>query len=214
MVENENIITNTHGVDFNPDESVHLEPKDLPRAEVELKNSGYDGFQLLLDDHSLICSLYDDEFVNMNDNRLEQKELMLRIVKECTVHAFIEEAILYPIVQWTLGEEGSKYVDSCLKEHHLIKVDLQQLLEMDPEDPHFLPLADSMMNCLKKHIQFEEKDIYPKVREKLSQKQLRMLSYAIIDARSIAPHVPLTVRNDWLSGPNAEAWEQLKNTFQ
>jgi len=249
------IITNTHGLDFDPSSSTQQLPKDLPRPDFELQqqqqqeqeqqeeDKGYGrAIQLLLDDHSLVNSLYQDEFVNMNESRSEQKLLVTRMIKEMTVHIFVEEAIIHPLLLLFVKERSrdralmsysqrEELVNLLRHENHLLMVDMQQLLNMDPEDSLFIPLVNNMIESWRKHVEIQEGSYFANAADEnqsspaslfltylnnlLNSEQKELLFYALTDARTIAPHVPLSVsHSDWLSGPNAEAWERLKSTFE
>ena len=103
----------------------------------------------------------------------EREELVMDIVSALKLHTAIEEQLFYPAVQ-----EATKESDAVLKameEHDLVKVLLQQLQTMSPEEDRFDAKVAVLMQNVREHVEEEEGEIFPKLREALKRAQLEEL---------------------------------------
>src|SRR5690349_1646171 len=119
-------------LDFDPQTSLNDLPVDIPRpsATTSLKNPN--GVQLLRDYHRTIHSLIDSS--SSIDDGSVKKGAMESIIKEITVLIYLEEAILYPVLEW---KNKGELIDKCNYYSHLLKVNMQILLDMDPYELRF-----------------------------------------------------------------------------
>jgi arsenate reductase-like glutaredoxin family protein len=196
--------------DFNPQDSINEPPVEMVRATTSLKEAN--GIQLLREDISIINQLFSKRSESGGETSNSViKGQMETLIKEITVHMFLEQAIVFPIVTELL-HDGEVWVQKFERLYHLAKVNMQLLLDIDPEHFQFLTLCDQIEYQFNQ-LSSEEYELYKQLQSVLSQEQIQQLYNALVDARPIAPHVPLNVRNDWLSGTNAKSWETLKQSI-
>lgn len=101
-------------------------------------------------------------------------------LRECLGHhAHEEESILYPRTRESLKEETSHAV----REH----TEINKLLAMLEYDPHKEESFEEFKESLKHHIEEEENEYFPKVREEFDSKQLVEMYQ---EAKELFPNIP------------------------
>lgn len=121
-------------------------PTDDPLVELEA-------------DHLLVRELF-DAYLNV-ENPDVRKDVGPRILVLLEVHTALEEGVFYPGVR----DVDTSLVDQCKAEHEQARQLMEQLHGMDGGDPQagrtFRQLADLIL----KHIDTEEQQLFPKVRQ-------------------------------------------------
>lgn len=133
-----------------------------------------DAIDLLKRDHNTVKELFDQ--FEKAEGRAARRKIVTQAVQELKLHAAIEEDIFYPTVRKQVGGEIMNEAD---EEHHVAKVLIAELDEMDGKEDHydakFMVLAESVRH----HIKEEEGEMLPKARdlkidfEKLGEQMMR-----------------------------------------
>ena len=76
------------------------------------------------------------------------------------------------------------------EEHHVADVLVMELAAMEPTDERFDAKATVLIENVTHHIEEEEQDWFPKVREGLSRTQLREIGEELAAAKAKAPRRP------------------------
>lgn len=153
-----------------------------------------DAITMLKDEHKRVEKLF-KQFDKAGDNANKtRRDVMDRIIKELSVHAAVEEIVFYPAVRAAL--DGTDQDDACdmvlesLEEHHVVKWLLDELDGMDPEHERFVPKATVLMENVRHHVEEEEQDLFPAVREVLKRNALVELGESMAEARGMVPTKP------------------------
>ena len=112
-----------------------------------------------------------------------------KVIRELSVHAAIEEQVFYPAVREAV-EEAEDTVLESLEEHHIVKWTLSELDGMAPEAERFVAKVTVLIESVRHHVEEEEDELFPEVREALSRKQLAELGEAMEKAKQTAPTRP------------------------
>ena len=118
-----------------------------------------DVIQLLRDDHKLVRSLF---ALYAKARNGEKPQIAHRIIRELTIHAAVEERVVYPAFRSVFKDPQVMY--EAIEEHHLIQVLLEKLNRFRPGpgsttfDARFHVLRD----LVKRHVDEEESHIFPK----------------------------------------------------
>jgi hemerythrin-like domain-containing protein len=115
--------------------------------------------------------------------------LVDRIIELLTVHTYIENEVMYPRVRDLLPEVEDDILESY-EEHHVADVLVLELSTMQPDDERFTAKTTVLIENVEHHMDEEEKDWFPKVREGLGRTQLQQLGAEMIRAREKAPRRP------------------------
>jgi hemerythrin superfamily protein len=148
-----------------------------------------DAIVLLKEDHKEIRKLFTD-FENAGENAHKTKgKLVDRMIELLTVHTYIENEVMYPRVRELLPEVEDDVLESY-EEHHVADLLVVELAAMKPEDERFTAKTTVLIESVRHHMEEEEEDWFPKVREGLGRNALSELGAAMLEARKTAPHRP------------------------
>lgn len=132
-----------------------------------------DAIDLLKEDHERVQALFDE--VRSSDEK-RHPALFERIEKELEVHAHIEEVVFYP----NLKAEGDKdLVDIVLEgieEHRQAKMFLKEIDALTGESSKFEPKLKVLMEGIEHHVQEEEGEMFPLVKDQFSSEVLEDLA--------------------------------------
>jgi hemerythrin-like domain-containing protein len=148
-----------------------------------------DAIVLLKNDHQDIRQLF-RAFEQAGDNALARKgKLVEKIIELLTVHTYIENEVMYPRIREMLPDLEDDVLESY-EEHHVADVLVAELASMKPDDERFTAKTTVLIESVRHHIDEEENEWFPKVRQGLGRKALQQLGVDMIEARKKAPHKP------------------------
>src|ERR1044072_997901 len=148
-----------------------------------------DAIVLLKQDHKEIRKLF-REFEQAGDRALKRKgSLVDRILEALTVHTYIENECMYPEVRKLLPEVEDDVLESY-EEHHVADVLCVELAMMSPKDERFDAKTTVLIENVTHHMDEEEQDWFPKVRDGLSRKQLQEIGERMLQLKKKAPRKP------------------------
>jgi len=117
----------------------------------------------LKEDHRKVKDLF-EEFEESEDKR-EQQRLADAILTELTIHADLEEGLIYPAIREALDEEEQDLMDEALEEHHVVHLLINELKKMKASDDRFQAKVSVLGESVKHHIQEEEGKMLPKAED-------------------------------------------------
>jgi hemerythrin-like domain-containing protein len=149
-----------------------------------------DAIVLLKNDHKEVKKLF-RAFEKAVDNGTPGKrgELVTSIIAELTRHTYIENECMYPEVRTALPDLDDDVLESY-EEHHVADVLCLELSTMSPKDEHFNAKTTVLIENVEHHIEEEEQEWFPKVREGLSRKKLQDLGARMLEMKKTAPTTP------------------------
>jgi hemerythrin superfamily protein len=148
-----------------------------------------DAIVLLKNDHKEVKKLF-RQFEKAGDSATVAKgEIVRRIIEMLTVHTYLENEIMYPQVRRLLPEVEDDVLESY-EEHHVADVLCMELWSMDPSDERFAAKTTVLIENVEHHIQEEEQEWFPKVRDGLGRKKLQEIGQQLADKRPSAPRKP------------------------
>ena len=149
-----------------------------------------DAIVLLKQDHKEIRKLF-REFQSAGENATARKgQLVNRIIEVLTVHTYIENEVMYPRVRELLPDLEDDVLESY-EEHHVADVLVSELFAMKPTNERFDAKTTVLIESVTHHIEEEEQDWFPKVREGLGRKALQEIGAEMETARKKAPKKPV-----------------------
>jgi iron-sulfur cluster repair protein YtfE (RIC family) len=148
-----------------------------------------DAIVLLKDDHREIRKSF-RSFEKAGDNAHAAKgRIVDRIIELLTVHTYLENEIMYPRVRDLLPDLEDDILESY-EEHHVADVLVLELSSMKPGDERFTAKTTVLIESVEHHMQEEEEEWFPRVRDGLGRKQLQELGAEMVEARARAPRRP------------------------
>ena len=143
---------------------------------------------MLEDDHREVERMLDELEPTTERAVKTRTELFERLKEALTVHEVIEEEIFYPALR-----EHPKAKDIVLEayeEHNVVDSILGELERLPVDHETWGAKAMVMIENLRHHIEEEEQDWFPKVREGLTRTQLREIGAELAAAKEKAPRRP------------------------
>jgi hemerythrin superfamily protein len=141
----------------------------------------------IITDHREVEELFLE--IEKSDDRGERRELVEHAITELVRHSVAEEQYLYPTARRVLPE-GDKLADHELKEHAEAEEVMKQIEKVDTEDGKFDELVNKLMQDIRHHVEDEESDLLPKLREACDAAELRDLGEKFDASKKIAPTRP------------------------
>jgi len=148
-----------------------------------------DAIVLLKQDHKEILKAFRD-FENAGENAAATKgKLVDKIIELLTVHTYIENEVMYPRVRELLPDLEDD-IDESYEEHHVADLLVVELAGMKPDAERFDAKTTVLIENVRHHIEEEEDEWFPKVREGLGRKQLQEIGAKMLEAKGRAPRRP------------------------
>jgi hemerythrin superfamily protein len=148
-----------------------------------------DAIVILKNDHKEIKKLF-KQFQNAGENAEKLKgDTVKKIIEELTVHTYLENECMYPEVRNLLPDLEDDVLESY-EEHHVADLLCAELYAMSPDDERYDAKTTVLIENVTHHIDEEEQDWFPKVREGLGRKQLQELGARMNELRDKAPRSP------------------------
>ncbi len=127
------------------------------------------------DDHRNVESLF-EEYESCAQEELEEKQdIAIQIGNALTVHAGMEEEILYPKLREVFEGDDAKLLEEAYAEHTVAKQLLEEIKLLVPEDPQF----DAKITVLKEnvlhHVKEEEEKILSRMEDLVSEDDMTVL---------------------------------------
>ncbi len=156
-------------------------------------NQQRDGLELLQQDHRAVFDLFDliqdipaaaaADSVDGKRRRMLFEEMSAALTR----HASTEEALLYPLAR-TAVPESDELVDHAVSEHQEVRLTLARLERMSIDNLDFEGELRALMADVRDHVDEEENELFPLVREHVTREQLAQLGQSLIEAA----HLELT----------------------
>ncbi len=122
-----------------------------------------DAIALLKQDHRTVSGLF-DEFEKADEE--EQSTIAQRVCQLLTVHATIEEEILYPAAKEAFEDEESEdMVNEAEVEHGSAKELIAKIEGMSSDDEHFKATVKVLSEYIKHHVKEEENELFPELKK-------------------------------------------------
>ncbi len=146
-----------------------------------------DAVALLTRDHREVESLF-GRYEAATDVET-RTEVAHQVVHDLAVHGEIEELRFYPRLREVL-DEGDRLADEAIEEHVAIKETLNAIDSMSAYEEGFDPRMRELIAQVRHHVEEEEHELFPRIREALSDEDLRDLGSRLDRARSLVPTRP------------------------
>lgn len=119
-----------------------------------------EALKMLIDDHHKVRDLF-KQFAGGTDH-----EIALKICEELTIHATLEEEIVYPVLSRDVDPDLAKEAE---EEHEEAKQLILQVQAMSPGDPELPLVMTRLERTVEHHVEEEETEAFPKLEEQTSE---------------------------------------------
>ncbi|MDE3086567.1 MAG: hemerythrin domain-containing protein [Acidobacteriota bacterium] len=110
-------------------------------------------------------------------------------VRDLSIHAAVEEQIFYPAVTLEVPDLAEIMLRS-LEAHNVVEWLCSAIESTSSDDDRFGPRMTVLIDNVRLHVEEEEDDVFPEVRQALSRRRLNELGELLAKAKSAAPTPP------------------------
>lgn len=96
----------------------------------------------------------------------ERMALLRELETDIKAHMELEEVALYPVMAPVTGEET---VEEGTNEHDVARTAMQEMMALAPDEPGFPAALDALEAAIEHHVEDEEEEVFPELREKGSE---------------------------------------------
>lgn len=148
-----------------------------------------DAVAVLERDHREIEELF--QAFERSGSAARRKDLATRIARELSIHASIEEQLVYPRARRVVdGASKEAQVLLALEEHHVAKVALAEIDALPATSTRFDAKVRVLIANVRHHVEEEERELLPALARAYTREELLELGTALERARRIAPTRP------------------------
>jgi hemerythrin superfamily protein len=131
-----------------------------------------DAVSVLTNEHEKAKALF--EQIEASSDADTRQQLLTEVIAALRAHTKIEEEVLYPVVRKQM-KGGGKLFEEAMQEHQEAKKAMNELEGMSPDDPEWQDKFEILMHGVLHHAKEEETEMFPKLRETLSEERLNEL---------------------------------------
>ncbi len=146
-----------------------------------------DAVDVLTRDHRHIEDLFAS--YESSSDPSERTRIAHAVVHDLAVHGEIEELLFYPRIRSAVAD-GDALADEAVHEHIEIKRTLNDIDRMRAEDESFDDKMRELMAEVRHHVEEEESELFPRIREAVSRDDLVELAGHLDAARAMVPTRP------------------------
>jgi hemerythrin superfamily protein len=177
------------------------------------QNTQRDAIAVLKKDHRAMEQLF--RRFERAKGSAERKRIADRIVHDLSVHAAIEEQLVYPALRQRLDGQQPQVL-LALEEHHLAKVELAEIEKLDGSEERFDAKVRVLIENVRHHVKEEERDLLPAMKRAFQAQELQQLGASLEQARGVAPTRPHPTAPDEppanaLTTPAAAAYDRSRD---
>jgi hemerythrin-like domain-containing protein len=174
-----------------------------------------DAIQLLTTDHAEVEAMF-----RQVESLLEpdaRAPLIDDIVRELSVHAAIEEQVLYPVMRKELPD-GETLIEEAIREHQQVKETLAAIEGADIATERD-QLVVRLISDVRHHVEEEETELFPKLRASIRKSELQEMGSKLAAAKKMAPthphpHAPNTPPGNVVAGAAAAVLDKARDALR
>jgi hemerythrin-like domain-containing protein len=119
--------------------------------------------EMLKEDHAKVKKAF-KEFENMDRSDTETcRQVVQTVCDDLKVHTTLEEEIFYPAVREAIEDED--IMNEASVEHETAKMLIDQLENMEPDDPNYYATFTVLGEYVMHHVKEEEGEMFPQAKK-------------------------------------------------
>jgi len=176
-----------------------------------------DPFEILHQDHARMTDIFENKILRATDAQQKRDNVRL-FIKEVAMHSGVEEKVVYPAMAYLL-DNGKQEWDHQVAEHQDVKNKLQAVWDSeDMASSKSIQLLQLVLNDLKEHNGREETELFPAMRSKMTENQLKIMAQVIKVGKLGAPtrphpEAPAKPPFNLFVAPVAAVMDRLRDAF-
>ncbi len=155
------------------------------------RKNGHSAIEVLEQDHEKVLHLLERLTDTTERAAKTRTRLVDEIQNELKMHTTIEEEIFYPAFhECAEDRDDEELFFEAEEEHHLIDVELPELIDTDPSTVEFAARASVLAELVRHHIKEERESLFPRMRELFGRNELDELGMRLLERKkSLSEHV-------------------------
>jgi hemerythrin-like domain-containing protein len=133
-----------------------------------------DPFDILIEDHKQLLSILDRMAVAPADSTMQRSRLFLMLKRKLAKHALAEEDVVYPLLH--SQSEQAAQSKHLYDDHADLKILLFQLEDLVKSGQDWSEPVRSFRDLIRRHIDEEEQQVFPRLRALLGEDRLPKVS--------------------------------------
>ncbi len=148
-----------------------------------------DALLLLKKDHATVKALFKEANALGERSSAARKKLFDQIDHELSLHARVEEQLLYPALKAKSKRvsEARDEVFEAYEEHALVKHLISELKTLDEKDETYKAKVQVLSELVEHHVKEEESEMFKQARELLGEAELTRMGEQIGAMKAEAP---------------------------
>jgi hemerythrin-like domain-containing protein len=123
------------------------------------RSKSAEAINMLKEDHDRVEKAF-KEFEKLDREDTETvRQLVATVCEELKIHTTLEEEIFYPAVREAIDDED--LMNEASVEHETAKMLIEQLENMQPDDPNYYATFTVLGEYVMHHVEEEEKEMFP-----------------------------------------------------
>jgi hemerythrin superfamily protein len=131
-----------------------------------------DSIELLNADHDKVKALFERfRTAHEQGDDATMQEVVAKVVQELELHTTLEEELVYPRIR-EADESLVEDVAEAIEEHHVVEILMNELCELGRPSEEWVAKMQVLMENVEHHVEEEEGDLFPQVREVMDESVL------------------------------------------
>jgi hemerythrin superfamily protein len=147
-----------------------------------------DLIEVITSDHREVEKVF-NELESRSGSAEHRRALADHVIAELVRHSVAEEMFMYPAARKKLPD-GDRIADHEIAEHGEAEEVMKELEGLEATDARFDELVGKLIADVRHHIEEEEGDLLPRLKQSCSAEELRELGGKVLRAKKIAPTRP------------------------
>lgn len=137
------------------------------------------------------------------------------IIRELSIHAALEEQIVYPVLRASV-EAGSEKADHSIDAHQQVKRLLADMEKLETGSAEHDDRFEALVAAIEEHVTEEEEELFPQLRSALEAERLQQMGALVERARGLMPthphpNVPGTATAQLAAAPLASMADHIRD---
>jgi hemerythrin superfamily protein len=139
-----------------------------------------DALDMLIKDHRQVADLF--EKAEQTEQEQQKRRLFEQISTALEMHMHIEETALYPALE--KHEEFKDLSKEAVEEHRQVKTLIREISNLSDGSEKFEAKLKVMQENIEHHVEEEENEMFPQMRDTLATEEFEEISQALKTARA------------------------------
>jgi hemerythrin superfamily protein len=146
-----------------------------------------DALALLKEDHDRVKKMLNEGEDTTERAEKTRTELFARLKQDLEIHERMEEEVLYPALKQ--HPQARELAFEAFEEHHVVDMIMAELEQTPVTDEEWTAKFMVAKENLEHHIDEEESEMFPKVRQAFSRDELEQMGERMAEIKALAKQV-------------------------